>query len=126
MNLKTLAITILALSIQGCVDFDLFGRSTKTVVGAYELKRWEDFKTYYLYGPQKTPWGALDGTVDKIGWNEDFILVLQHDDGNGGGWRIIDAESETISKVYELSESEEREELKGIAVFTAATAWEKL
>lgn len=126
--MKHLFLTTSLLStLFGCVDFDFFGASTKTIIGEYQLKQWEDKETYYLYGPNESPWGAIDGTVLELGWNEQHILVLQNDDGNGGGWRIIDTTSNRISPLLTkgniLLRSNEMSDIKTV---TADIAWGNL
>lgn len=123
--MKRVLVTIsLLVSIFGCVDMDWLGGSTKTILGEYQLKQWEDKETYYLDGPNETPWGAIDGTVLELGWNEQHILVLQNDDGNGGGWRVIDTYSNSISSLLTKTDillmSKELSEIKTVS---AATAW---
>jgi hypothetical protein len=59
-------LLVFIVVLAGC-DADVFGTSTRDIVGSYELKQQEDFETYYLYGPKETGWGAIDGTVEKIG-----------------------------------------------------------
>ena len=126
--MKHLLVTIsLLVTVFGCVDLDVFGTSTKTIIGEYQLKQWEDKETYFLYGPNETPWGAIDGTVLELGWNEQYILVLQNDDGNGGGWRIINTSSNKISslltKTNILLRSKELSEIKTVS---ADIAWDNL
>lgn len=126
--MKHLLVTLLLLvTILGCVDTDFFGASTKTIIGEYKLKQWEDKETYYLYGPNETPWGAIDGTVSELGWNEKFILVLQNDDGNGGGWRVIDTSSNRISSLLTKTNILLRtDELSEIKTVSADVAWDSL
>lgn len=109
----------------GC-DMDPFGQSTKTIISPYELKQWEDFETYYLFGPEETGWGTIDGTVKKIGWNKRYILVLQNDDGNGGGWRIIDTDTRTKSGLILDEDLKNYPEIEGIETYYAEAAWRKL
>ena len=113
------------LLLSGC-DFDVFGSSTKDIIGSYELKQWEDFKTYYLYGPQDTGWGAIDGTVDRIGWNIRYILVLQNDDGNGSGWRIIDSKTDIVSPLLTYPDVKANPNVSNINVQSAVVAWNSL
>lgn len=53
--------------------------SSKQVAGAYSLVQWEDFETYYLEedgkGVTTNGGGAIDGTVLRIGWKKDLIVV---------------------------------------------------
>lgn len=126
MKKPFLAISLL-ITISACVDMDLFGASTRDIIGDYELKQWEDNETYYLLGPNETPWGAIDGAVLELGWNEQYIVVLQKDNGNGGGWRVINVSTDVISRLQTkqeiLSKSKELSEIKTVP---AKFAWEKI
>jgi len=124
-NMKRSILIVIALLFSGC-DMDPFGLSTRTIAGPYELNQWEDFETYYLLGPEDTGWGTIDGTVSKVGWNKKHILVQQNDDGNGGGWRIIDIETQTVSNTMTKEKLQEHPEVKGINTYSASVAWSML
>ena len=118
---------LIALTV-GC-DQDPFGMSSREIVGPYELQMWEDGVTFYLQGPSNihnSAHGALEGIVIEIGWNEELILVLQNDDGSGGGWRIIEIESRTVSSIVDEAYIEQRPVLRDLNVYSAAEAWERL
>lgn len=70
------------------MDQDPFGMTTRDIAGGYELQQWEDGETYYLIGSSdisSDAYGAIEGTVGKIGWNDKFILVWQKECGSGRG-----------------------------------------
>ena len=125
---KQYLILILSFTLAGCVDFDPFGTSTRTIIEPYEMLIWEDGATYYLSGPSHIEggWGALDGTVNQIGWDKNIIIVLQNDDGQGAGWRIVDAKSTSVSKLYSDKEFRALLDLERFNVSTADQAWRKL
>jgi hypothetical protein len=52
--------------------------------------------------------------------------VLQHDDGNGGGWRIIDTKSNSISPLLTKTQVEINLDVGGIKTYSASVAWHKL
>jgi len=115
--------------LAGCMDQDPFGLSTRDIQGAYELEQWEDGSTYYLKGPSHLShqaWGAIEGTVGKLGWSEDIILVWQNDCGTGEGWRMIDTKKNTISPIVGQDRIDGDPILSKIAVATAAEVWQKL
>lgn len=126
---RTLLFAFMAICLVGCMDQDPFGLRTRDIQGAYELEQWEDGTTYYLIGPSHLPsngWGAIEGTVGRLGWAEDIILVWQTDCGSGGGWRIIDTKKEKISPITSQAKIDGDPVLSKIAVFTAADSWKKL
>jgi hypothetical protein len=47
------------------------------VLAGFELKQWEDSKTFYLVrsGEKDNGGGVLDGTVTRIGWNARYIIA---------------------------------------------------
>ncbi len=111
------------------MDQDPFGLSTRDIKGEYELEQWEDGSTYYLKGPsalKHQAWGAIEGTVGRIGWSEDTIIVWQNDCGSGEGWRIIDAKKKVISPIVDQERIDKDPKLKTIEIFTATEAWKKL
>jgi hypothetical protein len=123
-----LAVIVMFLHVS-CMDQDPFGQSSRDIKGAYELEQWEDGSTYYLKGPsplKHQPWGAIEGTVGRIGWSGDTILVWQNNCGSGEGWRIIDTKKEEISSIVSQEKIDQDPKMKMITIFTAAEAWEKL
>jgi len=110
------------------MDQDIFGLSKRTVIDGYELEIWEDNTTFYLQGPEgiQDHWGILEGTVGKIGWNRDRILVWQNECGQGEGWRVISTEDNTLSKIIPEAQVKADKTLKGIAVYNSKDAWRKL
>jgi hypothetical protein len=124
------AIVVIAMMVQAsCVDQDPFDLSTRDIKGEYELEQWEDGSTYYLKGPsalKHQAWGAIEGTVGRIGWSDDTILVWQNNCGSGEGWRIIDTKKKVISPIVSQDRIDQDNSLKMITIYTAAEAWEKL
>ena len=113
----------------GCTDQDPFGLSTRDIQGAYELEQWEDGSTYYLNGPSDLAhegWGALEGTVSKLGWSEGAIVVWQDDCGSGEGWRIVDTKKNQISPIVEQDRIDSDPQLSKISIVRASDAWEEL
>jgi hypothetical protein len=103
--------------------------STRDIKGEYELEQWEDGSTYYLKGPsalKHQAWGAIEGTVGRIGWSGDTIIVWQNDCGSGEGWRIIDTKKKVISPIVSQERIDKDPSLKTIEMYTATEAWKKL
>ena len=68
----------------------------------YALCQWEDAKTYYLEStnqPQKDGGGVLEGSVQKIAWNDRVIVASRYAvfRGDGDGWMVIDLDMHKIS-----------------------------
>lgn len=124
------AIIVIVMMIQtSCMDQDPFGRSTRDILGEYELEQWEDGSTYYLKGPsalKNQAWGALEGTVGRIGWSGNTILVWQNDCGSGEGWRMIDTKKKEVSSIISQERIDHDPHLKMITIDTAMEAWKKL
>lgn len=119
----------MAIYLVSCMDQDPFGLSTRDIQGAYELEQWEDGTTYYLRGPSHITshgWGAIEGTVGRLGWAGDIILVWQTDCGSGCGWRIIDTKKEKISPIISQAKIDGDPLLSKITVYKAADAWKKI
>lgn len=117
------------LALAGCMDQDPFGLSTRKIRGPYELEQWEDGTTYYLRGPSHLAheaWGAIEGTVGRLGWSGDTILVWQNDCGSGAGWRVVDAKTRVISPLVSQERIDRDPMLAGIPIYTAADAWQRL
>lgn len=115
--------------LAGCMDQDPFGLGTRDIQGEYELEQWEDGSTYYLKGPSHLThqaWGAIEGTVGKLGWSGDIILVWQNDCGTGEGWRIIDTKKNTISPIVDQKRIDGDPILSKIAIASAADVWQRL
>ena len=106
---------------------DPFGLSKKTISGSFDLKQWEDGTTYYLYGSgNNDAHGALEGTVNKLGWNKQYILVFQNDNCCGSGWRIINVKTKTISSLLDDNKIKLYPEVDGLIIYSAVEAWNKL
>lgn len=81
--------------------------STKNLVGGYKLERFAENGMYYVIDLKDTPGGGtFDGTVDQIGWNENWILArvtrLYHGDTNG--WYAMDVKAKRV--IGPIQESE--------------------
>jgi Fe-S-cluster containining protein len=110
--MKTItAHAIIALFVMvclaGCMDQDPFGLTTRDIQGAYELEQWEDGSTYYLRGPSHLSheaWGAIEGTVGKLGWSGDIILVWQNDCGHRLATGLETTHDEIVTKYLARNE----------------------
>ena len=123
--IKKITLITLLIVVIYCL-YSLFD-SRKMINSSYSIERWEDGVTYYLLGPFDGPgWGALEGTIDKIGWDENYILVWQNDDGQGSGWRVIDLKTNKLSPLIESSDLKHTPQINNIKILEAKVAWDKL
>ena len=113
----------------GC-DQDPFGLSERTVKGDYRLNRWEDGVTYYLVGGPHIDngGGAIDGTVIRLGWDHQRILVERHANfrGDGDGFMVIDIQLQTVRGPLSTQEVATDADLSRIRLMPPKEAWEVL
>ncbi|HEU0054742.1 MAG TPA: hypothetical protein VFQ39_16260, partial [Longimicrobium sp.] len=99
--------------------------ATHDVAGPYSLEQWEDFRTYYLvtFGGAN----ALDDAVERIGWNDDYILVGRTSlSDDKFGWIIVDVKKREMLGPFTDAELARRPEARGIHPIPAAEAWKRL
>jgi hypothetical protein len=99
--MKNFGIILICLLFLGCSN------QTKKTTGGYALERYHQNGMYYLIDPRDDPpgGGVFDGTVHKIGWNQDWILAwirrLYHGDTNG--WYALNLKTkQVIGPIQEL------------------------
>ena len=122
---KILILSLLLITIVGCMDQDPFGFSEKTIAGDFYIKQWEDGKTFLLGEKGKTDSGYTDKII-KIGWNKNYILVWVERHNKNIKWLIIDISSNKISGPFNDEEIKNKLELIGIEAIDAGQAWEQL
>jgi hypothetical protein len=104
MNHLTKSVLILSsLLFFGC------NQSTKKLVDSYSLERFDEGGTsYYLMTPgyELTGGGVLDGTIQEIGWNHDWILarVTRLFGGDTNGWYALNLKTKQV--IGPIQESE--------------------
>jgi len=118
-----------ALALAACVDQDPFGLAARGVVGGYELERFEN-GAYYLVGrgTSVTGGGVLDGRVERIGWDERYILAERRPDAGGDpdGWMIVDARTGAVSGPLSDAEVADNPAVQEIRALPAHQAYERL
>jgi hypothetical protein len=124
-------ILFLGLFLVAC-DQDPFHQSYRKIAGAYSLHRWEDGKTYYIEKEgaqnQEQGGGVINGTVQKIGWNADYILVKRQStyQGDPGGWILLDVKSTSMKGSFTDEEIAKMSEANGMRFLDPGEAWQNL
>ena len=116
---------VLATVLSLACDQDPLRLSERQVVGRYNLKQWEDGTTFYLVddSTRDGPGGAIDGTVERIGWTEDFTLVWRKGQMGADGWIVLDPEKGIVAGP---SASINIAVPPGFQILTAQEAWKAL
>jgi hypothetical protein len=126
---RMVLVTCALLASAACMDQDPFGLSRRKVAGPYRLQQWEDGQTYYLVGgPQAaSSGGAIEGTVLRMGWSRDRIVV-QRSAVFGGAidWMVIDVGRREVSGPFTEAQIRGRADLAHLTLYSAADAWRKL
>jgi hypothetical protein len=112
-------------------DQDPLRLSYRKVAGTYDLHRWEDGKIYYLEekgAENKNGGGVLDGVVEQIGWNNDYIIAKRRSTfgGDPNGWMVLDVNKKTIKGPFTDEMIEKIPEAKGMRFLDSAKAWAEL
>ena len=91
-------LTTIILILGSCL---LFGcnQSTRKLINNYSLERFNENGMYYLVTHEDLSGGGVfDGTIQEIGWNQDWILArvtrLYHGDTNG--WYALNLKTKQI------------------------------
>jgi hypothetical protein len=78
--------------------------------GRLQLEQWEDGNTYYLnkkgHKGSGSGGGLLDGTVQRIGWSQRYIVAKRYSTfrGDPDGWMVIDLQSGEITGPFSDAE----------------------
>ena len=99
-------------------------------MGSYTLMQWEGGVPYYINDTERDLQGGfvLEGTVQRIGWNERTILAQRKATVGGDidGWMVLDVGSGRMEGPLSDAHVAAREDLREIEVVDPATAWERL
>ncbi len=114
-----LASCLLGILLTGCEG------STKRLVGEYRLERFNENGKYYLVDSKdESGGGVFDGTIDQIGWSQDWILAqvirLYHGDANG--WYALNVKTKQVTGPLSESDIKSNPALSGIAVRSCSDA----
>lgn len=115
------------LCVAAC-DQDPFGATERRVAGDHRLNRWEDGTTYYLVGPgpAKSGGGAIEGTVERIGWCDSTIVVRRKAMIGQDGWMIVDVARGRVSGPLSDGEFREVAPCRRLQTYRADSAWDLL
>jgi hypothetical protein len=100
---RLLAGVVISLLLFGC------NQSRRPLSGHYYLERYDEGGTsYYVTAPGSLGdgGGVFDGTVQEVGWNQDWILArvkrIYH--GDPSGWYALNLKTNQISGPFQDTE----------------------
>lgn len=115
------------LVFTGCMDADPFGLAYRRIAGEYELYESESHD-YYLErdGHAVDGVGYIEGTVQELGWNEEYIFAKRFScfRGDPDGWMIINLWTNEMQGP--LADEEFRSRFPAALTYPVREAWERL
>ena len=100
--------SIVIVALLNSILFSGCEKSTKKLTGGYILERFSENGKYYVIAPdnKSSGGGVFDGTVEKIGWNEDWILawVNRLYQGDTNGWYALNLQTKQVIGSFQESE----------------------
>ncbi len=130
MRANRLALLVsLAAVLAGC-NVDL-GFGCRRIAGTYCLEQWEDNSTYYFNdraAESHDGGGAIDGTVQRIAWTRDLILVERRANFRGDldGWMLVDVPARKVRGPIAEADAQAILTRAGMRPVSAADAWRRL
>jgi len=106
--------SILLLSCEG---------ETKKLVDGYRLERFaENGKFYLITSRSESGGGVFDGTIEKIGWNQDWILasVTRLYNGDPNGWYALQVKTKQVTGPFSEAEIKANPAFSGILPISCA------
>ena len=91
---------LLIASVAASICFCGCEPSTKNLVDGYRLERFDENGMYYVIDLEGLSGGGgvFDGTIDQIGWNQNWILArvtkMYHGDTNG--WYALNVKTKRV------------------------------
>jgi hypothetical protein len=117
----------LSLFLVSCWDLDPLGIGERHVLGDYSLEQWVNGTRYYLINAgHAEPGGVLEGSVERIGWNDRHILAWRGAMSGQDGWMIVDTELGTITGPMDDTGLRRHPEVRGVDAIDAGRAWNRL
>lgn len=107
-----LSVVVSSLLLTGC------NQSSRKLVDGYSLERFDEGGTsYYLVAPgyELGGGGILDGTIEEIGWDQNWIVarVNRLYQGDTNGWYALNIKTKQISGPLEESQLKTNSTLSG-------------
>jgi hypothetical protein len=124
---KLIFISVVIL-LSSC-DQDVFNNSCKKIHDSFFIKKWEDGKTFYLLNScnydSLQGGGVINGTINSIWWNSEFIIVNRKSifGGDKDGWIVINSKNASMDGPFENLEATK---FKNIKTLIPSKAWESL
>lgn len=94
-----IAVVVSSFLLAGC------DQSTRQLTGGYALLRFQENGQFYVVpsdDKSSSGGGIFDGTIDRIGWNADWILAKVNKvyTGDASGWYALNLTTRRISGPY--------------------------
>ena len=122
MKRSVASAALISLLLCGC------NQSHRQLSGGYSLDRFDEGGTSYYVTASGKPingGGVFDGTVQEIGWNEDWILArvtrLYHGDANG--WYVLNLKTSQVTGPLQDAELKTNLTFSGIKIMPSAAAF---
>ena len=101
------AAIVRVLVVAGSILLCGCGPSATKLAQGYKLERFDENGKYYVTAPEDLSGGGVfDGTVERIGWNQNWILArvtrLYHGDTNG--WYALNLKTKQVIGPVQESE----------------------
>jgi len=95
--------------------------------GGYLLEKWEGRSAFYLWAPDSRHegGGAIDGTVQRIAWNDEVIVAERYSTfrGDPDGWMEIDIRSRKVAGPLSDAQFAHLQARHQFKILSASDAW---
>ncbi|WP_147675646.1 hypothetical protein [Xanthomonas massiliensis] len=125
--MRIFLILLLSVAMAGC-DLNPFNAGCRNIDSYYALCQVDDQSTYLIMrsGEQPEGGGVLEGSIERIGWNDRYILAWRNATfrGDPDGWMKVDIQSHKI--IGPISDREALKLLVNNPPRDAASVWKDL
>jgi hypothetical protein len=122
---STLIIICALVGITGC-DIDLFGLTSRNVVGDYDLHE-TDESNYYLdcFCHDSGGTNHMQWPVDSLGWSSNYLVVIRDASYRGTHrWTVINIHTHEVQDW--VTDEEFRRQFPHPVVYSGQQAWDQL